>query len=166
MIRWDVRAGGGEVGVAAPALVSGSQSPLFLLPAPLLFVPSRPVRINAMGRVRRMTVRYEGAGAVSGGFNHLVMTSLRPPAPKLPSTGSQPTFGSFHVAFLMSGATVRPADGAGSQQPVLSEARGRRSQQRKAPPKTPPGNSGNHSNTIHTYFKCTLQFFSLRLQPV
>lgn len=104
VIRWDIRGGGGEVGVVAPALLNRSQWPLFLLPVPLLFVPSHTVRINAMDRVRRMSTRYERAEAVAGGFNHLVQlqenqTSRHLPAPTLPFTGSGSTFRSFQVAF-------------------------------------------------------------------
>lgn len=91
-----------------------------------------------MDRVRRVSARYERAEAVAGGFNHLVQlqekqTSLHLPAPKLPFTGSESTFGRLHVAFLMSSVTVRPGRWRLSQQPVLSEVRGRQSQQRKAP---------------------------------
>lgn len=54
------------MGVFAPALVHRSQWPLFLLPLPVLFVPSRPVRINATHCLRRMTAHYDKAKAVIG----------------------------------------------------------------------------------------------------
>lgn len=124
-----------------------------------------------MDRARRMSASYERAescrwwvqppGAASG------EASLHLPAPKLPFTGSESTFGGFHVAFLMSGVTVHPVDDVcplrGERTPESAE---------KSTPKTPPGDRGNHSNTatIHTYFKCTLRFFIpfkiLPLQPV
>lgn len=92
--------------------------------------------------------RYERAEAVAGGFNHLVQlqenqSSLRLPAPKLPFTGSESTFGRFRGAFLMSSETVCLSRWRLSRQPVLSEVRGRRSQQRKPTP-------GPHQATVVT----------------
>lgn len=106
--------------------------------------------------------------AVAGGFNHLVQLQE-----KLPFISQRQSFRSqdpnppLEASMSLFGVTVHPVDD-------VCPLRGERTPEsvEKSTPKTPPGDRGNHSNTatIHTYFKCTLQFFIpfkiLPLQPV